>query len=240
MEKEIKIKTSDGFQIYGTLSTPRKKTDKLVIFVHGFTGHRNAHIFFNGAKYMNAKGAAAFRFDLYNAEKGARHFKDTKISQHGDDITTVVSYFRKKYKKIYVVGHSYGGTSLLFADTSKVNALVFWDASWIDPKEEKKDFRYNSALDRYVWDWRVEYLVGKAYVEELRDFPDCGELVAKITAPKLFITAGKQRILKGKKYMAAASQFKKHVNISGADHNFNSFKAEDRLLEETWKWIKRY
>lgn len=241
MEKEVRIKTKDGFTIYGTLCTPSKKTDRLVIFAHGFTGSRDAHIFFNGAKYMNAKGCAAFRFDFYNDEKNARHFKNAKISQHGEDITAVVRHFKTKYKKIYLVGHSFGGTALLFADTSLTDALVFWDASFIDWKEEAKDVRYNSGLDRYILDWGLEYLVGTGFVEELKHFPDCGELISQIAVPKLFITAGKKGNAKaGKKYMARAKQPKKLVNIPGADHNFNSFKAEDRLLEETWKWVKQY
>ena len=48
MEKEIKIKTPDKHIIYGTLNTSKKNSNILLIFVHGLTGHRDEHIFYNG------------------------------------------------------------------------------------------------------------------------------------------------------------------------------------------------
>lgn len=120
MEKELKIPTPDKKVVVGTLLTAKKKSEILVVFVHGFTGHQNEHIFFNGAKFFSEKGIDSFRFNLYAGEdKNIRRFRDTTISLHGKDISTVVKSFRKKYKKIYVVGHGYGGTSLLFAEWAK-------------------------------------------------------------------------------------------------------------------------
>ena len=95
MEKEIKIKTGSKY-IYGTLAKAKSKSKKLIIFVHGFTGHRNEHIFFNGAQYFGDEGFDTFRFDLYTGLKKARHFEETKISLHGKDITTVIKLFKKK------------------------------------------------------------------------------------------------------------------------------------------------
>jgi predicted alpha/beta-fold hydrolase len=62
MEKEIRIKTPDRHVIYGTLRIPKKKTGTLLVFVHGLTGHRNEHIFYNGARsgsiFIRARTAA--------------------------------------------------------------------------------------------------------------------------------------------------------------------------------------
>ena len=59
MERTIKIKTKDNFLIYGNLNKASRKSEKLLIFAHGFTGNMNEHIFFNGAKYFTERG-----FDL--------------------------------------------------------------------------------------------------------------------------------------------------------------------------------
>ena len=104
MQKELKIKTPDGKIIDGSFVASEKKSEALIVFVHGFTGNQNEHIFFNGAKFFTEKGFDTFRFNLYAGEaKNTRHFRDTKMSVQGEDITTVVKYFRKKYKKVYVV-----------------------------------------------------------------------------------------------------------------------------------------
>lgn len=241
MEKQLNIKTGDGHTIYGTHANSGTASDKLIIFVHGFIGHRNEHIHFNGAKFFTEKGFDTYRFELYCEEKGARHFRDTKISLHGKDITEVVRHFRDTYKKIYLVGHSFGGTSLLFTDSSLVDAFIFWDASYIEWKEEQKDFIFNEKIDAYIIDWGVEHIVGKGFVEELKNFPDCCELVAGIHKPVKFITAGSKGNLKaGKKYLERANEPKEHFNIDGADHNFNSFNAEEKLFEETYKWVTKF
>lgn len=241
MEKEIKIKTKDGKYIYGTLGSASKKSEKLVVFVHGFTGHRNEHIHFNGAQYFKKKGFDTFRFDLYGDGKGARLLRDTKISLHGEDITTVLKYFKKSYKKIHLVGHSFGGTSILFADTSLVSSVIMWDASYIEWSEEEKDFPYNKAIDAYTPNWGVEYIIGKEFVEELKHFPDCGEMISKITVPIKFITAGNKGNMKaGKKYFAKSNQPKEIFDIKTADHCFNNPVDETKLFDETYAWLKKY
>lgn len=238
METQIKIQTKDKKFIYGTFAPSTKKLNQLVIFVHGFTGHQHEHIFFNGAKLFSQKGFDTFRFNLYDGDhKDARKFSDTKISLHGEDITTVVKYFRKKYKRIFLVGHSYGGTSLLFIDQSAVDGLVFWDAGYIDSTDATDHIRYNKCLDAYILEWGTEIIAGKKFIAELKNFPDCGKLIKNIKKPVLFITAGK--IAKqGEKYYKHANNPKKLIKMKLADHCFNSWKQEDLLLENTLNWLK--
>jgi len=237
MEKELKIKTPDKKIIYGSLVCSGKKSDKLVIFVHGFTGHKDEHIFFNAAKFFMEKGFDTFRFNLYAGGKGSRNFGNTKISLHGRDINTIVKYFRKKYKKIYVIGHSYGGTSLLFTDTNLIDGYVFWDASYVSAKDTKGGLKYNKKINAYITDWGLDIIVGKDYINELKNFPDCGELIKNIKKPVLFITANKGGSKNGIAYFKKANMPKKLVKIN-TDHNFNTLKAEKILLEETYKWIR--
>lgn len=242
MEKEIKIKTNDKKIIIGTLGKDNKKTDKLVVFVHGFTGNSNEHIHFNGSKLFSSKGFDTFRFNLYSGEaKNTRHFKDTSISLHGSDIDTVVNFFRKKYKLIFVVGHSYGGTSLLFTNYEFIDGYVFWDASYISSKDVTADIKLNKNINRYVMDWGVEMLIGTKFIEEIKNFPDCGGLMKKIKKPVLFVTAGRLGNSKADvKYFKMANQPKELINIKTADHNFNNWKDEEELLNKTYSWLSKF
>ncbi len=241
MEKELEIKTPDRKYINGALGFSKKKTSKLVIFVHGFTGHANEHIFFNGSKFLTTNGFDTFRFDLYaGGKKRHRHFKDVSISLHGKDINSVVDYFRKKYKEIIVVGHSYGGVSLLFTDQSKIDGFIFWDASYISSKDAREDMFFNKKMNRYVLDWGIEILVGNRFVKELKNFKDCGELAGRITKPVLFITAGKGNSKDGIKYFKYANRPKKLINIKTADHNFNSWESEEELIRHTYNWLRQF
>ncbi len=239
-EEELSIATDDGFLLYGTLTNAVEKSEKLVIFVHGFTGHRHEHIFFNGARFFAERGFDSYRFNLYGEGAKARHLRSTKISTHGADVTTLVKHFREQYKKIYLVGHSFGGPSVLISDTSLIDGIALWDASYIDSEAEALDFVYNDKLDAHILDWGIEHIVGKEYVEELKNLPDCGELVAKAKVPILIISAGQagdNNKEEGERYFAAAQEPKKLVHIAEADHNFDSFETEKQLLEETYEWF---
>src|SRR3989344_7499805 len=128
MEKQIKIKTKDNHIVYGTLTTPKKKAGKLVIFVHGLTGHKNEHIFYNAARVFLTKRVATFRFDMYPGEKKARTLLNSAHSTHAKDLDTVIAYFAKTFEKIYVVGHSFGGPTILLARNihlPKVAGIIF-------------------------------------------------------------------------------------------------------------------
>lgn len=241
MQKEISIETSDGYKIYGSLTFSYEKSDKLVIFVHGFTSHKDEHIFFNGAKFFNENCYDSFRFDLYSSCEGARHFTETSISIHGKDINFVKNYFKDKYKDIYIIGHSYGGTSLLFADTENVNCFVFWDASYINKNYNPEDLVFNKDLNAYILKDRIDYIVSNKFVEELKNFPDCSLIISKINIPVKFITAGSlEGDDSGEKYFSSANQPKEIVNIEKADHNFNGFKEEELLFKETLSFLNKY
>ena len=114
MEKQIKIPIANKKYIYGTLRGSLK--NPLLVFVHGFTGYKDEHIFFNGARFFEKKGFSTFRFDLYNWNKDARKLEECTLSLHGEDLDTVVKYLRKKgANKIFVAGHSFGGVTVLLS-----------------------------------------------------------------------------------------------------------------------------
>ena len=239
MEKEIKIKTKDKKLIYGTFLEGRKSSTRLVIFCHGFTGNSNEHILFNGASFFSEKGYDTFRFDLYGGHKNARHFETTSLALHGRDITTVVSHFKKQYKKIYLVGHSFGGPSIVLADTKLVDAIVLWDPSFILFKEEKKDLPRDKELDFHVTNWGMRIIIGDRFIEQLFSMTDYGTSVASVVRPTKVIVAGTGN-KNARQYMDHLKAPKSFIRVPNADHCFNNHKAEKRLFEETYEWIKKW
>ncbi len=109
MEKQIHIETSDDHIIYGTLNFALKDSDKLIIFVHGLSGHQNEHIFYNAARFFPQNGFSTFRFDLYSGESKGRILSKTSIKDHVQDLDTIIQHFKSQFKHIVLVGHSLGG-----------------------------------------------------------------------------------------------------------------------------------
>lgn len=240
MEKEIIIDTPDGHKIYGFLSTPKEKPDKLVIFVHGFTGNCNEHIFFNGAKYLRGEGIANFRFDLYNWQKGGRTFTDCDIQTHVDDLKTVVEYFKNKFKKIYLIGHSLGGIVVLQAGLD-VDGIVLWDPSHAASFIGEDDYEYNEGLGAYLLKWGVVFVVGKKMHDDKLQYTAPEILMAGIKCPIKIICAG-NGVLKegGKNYYSLAKEPKELVIIEGAGHTFDEDGVEEKLFAETAEWVDRF
>lgn len=214
----------------------------LVIFVHGLTGNMDEHIFYNGARYFARHGIASYRFNLYDWPDGTRKLHACTLRTHASDLDRVVAYFRSRgVRRIIVVGHSYGGPTILLSRVMDFDGVVLWDPSY-DLKHLWSNSRYIRSLHRYMLRWAYEVLVGKAMVEEARTLHSA-ELFAAIrslNAPVKIIAAGKGILVCGcRRYFASAHAPKSFVVIPGAGHNFDEPGAEERLLAETLQWVRR-
>lgn len=236
METKVSIKTSDDHIIYGTLNSPENKTDKLVIFVHGFTGNCEEHIFFNGAKFLKSKGIASFRFDLYNWQEKGRIFMDCDTQTHVDDLKTVFNHFKNQFSKIYLVGHSWGGVVVL---DSKLDAagIILWDPSHCSSNWEG-DYTYVESLDSYLLNWGVVFVVGKKMYKDTLECKKADDLILGNDSAIKVICAGKGELIEGgKEYIGLAKGLKAFVIIEGAGHTFDEEGTEDKLFKETINWI---
>ena len=237
MEKKVSIKTPDDHVIYGVLNSPQEKTDKLVVFVHGFTGNCQEHHFFNGAKFLKAKGIASYRFDLYSGEKKGRTFTDCDTQTHVDDLKTVFEHFKDQFSKIYLVGHSFGGMVVLESKLD-VSGIVLWDSSHADSNIGDDMYEYSEGLGAYLLKWGVVYVVGKKMYEDKLQYTSPEILMSYVKCPIKVICAGKGVLVNGgKEYFELAKEPKAFAIIEGAGHTFDEEGTEDELFKETIDWI---
>src|SRR3989344_6063085 len=161
MEKTIKLKTPDGYTLYGTLNTARRKAKALVVFVHGLTGYQNEHQFYNAARFFPQREFDVFRFDLYSDEKGGRVLTKSTLRTHAADVNTTLQHFRKSYNKIHVVEHSLGGLTILLSDTTLIDSIVLWDPAHNLHDSLTKSLKFSKPLRTYILRWGVEFLLEK-------------------------------------------------------------------------------
>ncbi|MBI5138921.1 MAG: alpha/beta fold hydrolase [Candidatus Vogelbacteria bacterium] len=241
METKHKIETSDGHVIYGTLTLSKKPSQKLIIFVHGLTGHQNESMFYNGSKFFSSKGFNVFRFDQYCGEKDARRFIDTTTEIHAKDLNAVVKLFSQKYDQIYLVGHSWGGPVILSSDLSKITALILWDPS---PSGELikdcEELRYEPKLNAYILDWGIRQILGKAWFESAQKLPSVEDLGSKCNKPIKIIAAERGTEGKSKILLKKIDCLKSYVCVKRADHCFHVEGTQDQLFKETLDWLKKF
>ncbi len=237
MEQETKIRTSDKKIIYGILRGSIRRP--LIVFVHGLTGNMNEHIFFNGARYAEKHGFSSFRFNLYDWRRGARKLQECTLQTHANDLDGVIDFLRRKgAKKVLVVGHSYGGKTILLSKKKDFNAVVLWDPSHnVFPLYRK--VQYVKLLGMYA-DFEDAYgiLFGKKMVQEEMSFP-WRKKISAIHVPTKFVCAGRGVLIRGcRQYYKETNAPKELVIVKNATHCFDEEGAEEKLLEETIKWFK--
>ena len=240
MERKVNIKAKDGHIIYGVLNSKRK-SNKLVIFIHGLGGNPHESIFSNGMKYFTDKGLSTYRFAFYSWKRGANTLSKTTVASQAEYLNSVIKHFKKSFKKIYLVGHSLGGPTIMAADAKGISAIVFWDSSY-DLRALKEEARYNKKIDAYIANWGIEILIGKKMYQEFCKAPQPPQQVmGKIHAPVKFISAGKGPLTNGHKLLfKSTNEPKRHVIIEDAGHNFFEEGTEQKLFRETYSWINRF
>ncbi|MFA5937222.1 MAG: alpha/beta fold hydrolase [Candidatus Paceibacterota bacterium] len=237
MRKEIQIETNDEHIIYGTFDSI-KESKTLLIFVHGFTGHKNEHHYFNAASYFIERGFGTFRFNFYGDGLNARSLSKISLKEHFSDLKLVINTFKSKYDDIILIGHSLGCVVILNTDLSDISKIVLWDPSSKLKDLKAKNFDYNSSLDKYIYNSRLSVIVSKELINEWQTV-DIGELAEKINVPCKFVFAGNCNKLEiWKPFLSRIKVANEYAIVEGASHVFIEEGVEQKLFEETLNYIK--
>lgn len=242
----IDLPNTDGLKIKGILRSSLEKP--VVIMVHGLPGSGNELLQYLGARYLYERGFSSLRLSLYDFEPQTRNLLNCSLDIHASDFDTVVTYLRDKgAPKIFAVGHSYGGLTIL-RSTAKLDGAVLWDPTHGSFWLEGRDKDYEEDYPTKEVDGMVIGLAGYGYVEpssmvkENKSMGDTSQWAAHKGYPLKVISAGKGAMTDlGKRYVDAAEDPKAHVVIEDAHHQFeDSDEVVLRLFEETAEWFAEF
>jgi hypothetical protein len=234
-------------KIYGVLNThAKRKNTRAILYVHGLTGGAYDFAATIMAQTMPKKCYDVIRVYLYHWNKDARQLIDTTIAIHGQDITTVVQHFKKKYKKIFATGHSYGAPSLMHSKTNLLDGMALWDgttvpAQLIKASDAAKD--YLTIKYGRIMKWGGKSIMGNDMIEHSRslDAKAMQKLTAKCKVPTLVVEAADGFwINQPDKYIDWLTCEKKRVVIKNTVHCFYEEGTTAPLLRATKAWFDRY
>lgn len=237
MRKEVTIDTPDNFTIHGTLDS-KEKVNKIIIFVHGLTGRKDEHHYFNAVPFFTEKGFDTFRFNLYSRKTNSRALSKSSITTHSSDIRTVLDYFKSTYNDIILIGHSLGALAILKSNMKDVSKIILWDpTSKIDSFEEK-NATFCPELDKYILHWGMDIIISKEMIEEWMSI-DIPKLLDEIKIPCHTIFAGNDVKHKlWKPYLKNINIESKSIIVDGASHCFIEEGTETKLFDETYNLLK--
>jgi dienelactone hydrolase len=237
-ERILNIPTPDSKLIYGKLlgDVPHKP---LVVIAHGLTGKADGRLPFNAACYFANQGFNVYRFNFYYHKERARDILDCTLASQADDLDTVVDYFiAQGIKDITVIGHSFGGLTILLSTRQNFNRAVLWEPS--HPKVDVfKKAIFNKDLNAFVLKQGTNYLFGRPMVEHYQNLK-IDKFVEARKTPTLIASGGASVLAETNKQYYQALEVDKHFfEIAGADHGFTTPGAQTELLDKTLAWLKQ-
>ena len=243
------VASPTGHQIEGETFTKADHAmpNKAVLLVHGLTGSRHEHIHQQAAAYFVERDYAVLRFNLQSQDFRLR---DCTIKTHGQDVAAVVAQKATAFEKFFIVGHSYGGPSVMVAQPTQATALCLWDPSFDLPS--LWEHMAIEALPGGIGLMNIggiEVVIGDAMVAEGHgadfDTEACLALSRQLNRPIQVVSASEgdefevyQR--NPKSWHSAGHPANKRVLIPDSDHCFTTPQAEYDLLAATHDWFEAF
>jgi hypothetical protein len=255
MREENVIFENQGEKLSGVLHTPDAEAKSAIIICHGFAGDKNGfrNKYIRAAKKLAANGFAVLRFDFRGCGGSDGKFVDMTIAGEVDDFRKAIDFLQGLgYKKIGVIGGSFGGFVCVLANDPRVKAMTLWAPS-LDLKELffKKgritSEMVNEALVKGYTKYKrfsdgTEVDLGKDIIQEIKTVEIFDK--KKTACPLLIVHGNKDDIVDyrySEKYIRYTAGQKQLKIIPGADHNFSIIpEHEQQLMEATIEWLNKW
>jgi len=253
---EIDLPNTGGLQISGLMYGELAADCPVVVMMHGRGDSPADPLQREGAEYLSRRlGVAVLCLAMYGDAAdtpNTRRLLDCTLATHVADFGVVVEHLRTvvKASKIFGVGHSYGGATILGSDKA-LDGAVLWDPShgqlWQDRcAYTEADTEGHWEGDLWMWNDEDGLPLSRAMVETDMTLGDTSALAATQAYPLLIVSAtGSNAVLKryNRRYWQAAVVAGRDttlVGLRGASHNFDDSKAiQANLYERTAAWLER-
>jgi len=261
MKKEKIYFKNKGEKIEGILHKPEKKTESLVILVHGFAGSKDGPggLFNKLAEELVSKNFDVLRFNFRFTTEDFSQFSKMTIGGEVEDLKIIIDEMSKKYKKIGLVGESLGGTISILSYDQRIKCLVLWYPAVFQretdlgkrflSKEAEKELKETGFVKGKKSDGR-EYRVGKKFVEELKTL-NVIPYSEKIQSPTLIIHGEKDNVVpfeQSLRLLKILKGQKRLEKISGICHAWRNkdfttdynFEAQQIAIKLTVEWFEKW
>ena len=262
MEKPLIFKNKRGKQLMGILhlpetqGKPRTRTNSmqgkfpLVMICHGFGSTKSRERLVGLARALEKENIADFRFDFEGCGDSEGDLKTATIKNEISDLDSALRKILKQKsinkRKVVLMGESLGAVIiLLYLVQNKFTAktLVFW-APALNQKElisiwnTKSDLRKWKQQGYFI---RKDKKFGINYLKE-NEKKDYSPLLSRIQVPILIIHGKKDETVPLGFSKKLAKDYKniKLVVLPRADHKFEDYYSQQKLVENTKNWLKKY
>jgi uncharacterized protein len=222
MEKNI---NQNG--ICGILSDEKADKDKLIlILIHGLGSHKNGKALNPMRDLLNKSNIPYFRIDLFGHGESEGNFKDLTITKAIQSVIHSITYLESLgFKKIGIIGSSFGGLASIFAVIEKnINCLILRSSVIKSQGEIVSKFK-EIPIEEWKEKGSIEWIEGKnlsfKFYEDSKKY-DALDIANKIKCRTLIIHGNKDHIVPYEDSIEISKKIEnsKLVIIENADHKF--------------------
>lgn len=250
VEIPITFKNEKGKQLVGILHLPEKAKPPVVIICHGFQNTKTDRKYIKLARYLQKEGVLVFRFDFEGCGDSEGSPRDLTVAREVSDLDCALKAVAKECdidsRRVSFVCGSLGAViTSLFVANYKISAktLVFWSQAF-NQRDLFKIWHEKTNLAKLIKDgWMAagEKEIGRGYYLENKD-KDYSDVLDKIKAPILLVQGEEDKDVPP---LFSKRLAESHKNIalkilSGANHKFDDFYSQEKLIKLTVDWLKRY
>jgi pimeloyl-ACP methyl ester carboxylesterase len=216
---------------------------RIVLAAHGFTGTADDFLMRYARDRFLQAGYDVCRLSFYSWEPDARRLDETTLALQADDLSRAFGALAEGMR-VYVVGHSYGGTTALLANLPAA-AQSLWDCVFVPERlwAERLPLAREPAIDRFVVDDGRRILVNPAMREEAAgyDMEAMRRLAGALRAPTQVVVAeAGGHTDPAQDWSDAVAEPRERVAIPGANHSFTNGTAIEDLCRATVGWFGRF
>ena len=242
-EKRWTLPTSDGHLIYGCTTMAQSEPSPVgIILVHGLGGNMNSYHHKTTANYFAKSGYDVIRFNLYDGEPQARRMEKCTLRIHANDLNAVIDSMGASYGTLFLIGHSFGGVTVMIAQNPKIAAVSLWDPSFDLPATWRSNPELKRIGDLHVLDWGTTIIMGEDMIKEAQTDYNREQclLISRTYGKPIQVIHAADRVNETVSWHSTGNEMNERHVVAGADHCFyngNTLNSVHRLTEE---WFARF
>ncbi len=242
MKQKIFFKNSKGIKLFGVLSNPTDDTTKpMIILCHGFSAGKEGRTYVRLEEILNGKGISTFRFDFFGHGESGGKFEEITTSEAIDDVLNAIKSIKDLgYKKIGLVGSSFGGMASIFAASRSEGLHVLALKS---PVSDYKSMSETRRSEQELEDWKEKGFIelegpdgemrrlNYSFYEDAEKV-DAYEAARKINIPALIVHGDADETVPIEQSLKTASLIEdcRLEVIKGGDHTYSNPEHFEKLL----------
>jgi len=239
MEQKIIFQNSKGQKLVGILSNPGTTENPIILIVPGYSSQKNTKFILKIIPALEKENIATFRIDPYGHGESEGDIEEITISEVVDDIFQAINYLKSKgYKKIGLVGSSFGGTASIMVASKSKELFVLALKCPVSNFEERDAEKYG---EKGIKEWKEKgYVImdqkSGSFKRKWKFFEDSKnnngyEAAEKIKIPTLIVHGDADDVVsveQSKKTAKIIENCKLEI-IEGAGHDFGTPEQFEKM-----------